>query len=102
MSDIKRLLNVDPVTKTQEVFHYDWKTDDTYIQKVQDVEPILEDNKMWRNDINQRKQDFRRVASIPLSVFYQIPREIRQDGKELRKWLNRPENAAFRTWEGSV
>lgn len=102
MADLKRVLSYDPATRTKTTYHYDWKTDDSYIQTQQDVQPILEDNKIWRNDVDQRKHDFRRVASIPLHLFYQIPAAIRNDSKELRKWLNQPEHSAFRTWEGSV
>jgi hypothetical protein len=103
MADIKRILDYDPSTRTKTTFHYDWKTNDTIFESTQDAQPFLEDNQVWRNHITQdRKSDFRRVASIPLNVFYSIPREIRQDGKALRRWLNNPDNAAFKTWNGTV
>lgn len=102
MADIKRVLEYDPTTRTKTIYHYDWKTDDSYLQRVQDVEPIIEENKLWRHHVDQSKRDMKRVASIPLNVYYSIPREIRQDGKLLRQWLNNPENFAFKTWEGTV
>lgn len=102
MADIKRILEYDPASRTKTTFHYDWKTDDTIFETVQDAEPIIESNKIWRNDVDQRKNDFRRVASIPLNVFYAIPREVRQDSIALRRWLNNPDNFAFKTWDGQV
>lgn len=101
MADLKRVLDYDPTTRTKTTFHYDWKTDDIYLQKQQDCEPVIEDNKTWINHVDQRN-DFRRVASIPLSVYYQIPLDVRRDGKALKRWLNEPDNRAFRTWHGTV
>jgi hypothetical protein len=43
------------------------------------------------------------VASIPLSVYYELKRQgIADDPKALRKWLNQSENQAFRTREGTL
>jgi hypothetical protein len=44
-----------------------------------------------------------KVASIPLSVYYELKRQgIADDPKALRKWLNQSENRAFRTREGTL
>lgn len=103
MADLKRVLEYDPSTRTKTTFHYDWKTDDTIFETTQDTQPVIDDNQVWRNHITQdRKATFRRVASIPLGVFYSIPREKRQAWSELRRWLNDGDNAAFRTWNGTV
>lgn len=103
MADLKRVLEYDPATRTTTTFHWDWKSDTTCLSKSQDVEPLLESNHVWRNHIDQdRKADFRKVASIPLNVYYNIPLEIRQDSKALRRWLNDPDNAVFKTWNGTV
>lgn len=103
MADLKRILEYDPATRSKTTFHYDWKTDDTIFETTQDAAPIIEDNQVWRNHITQdRKANYRRVASIPLNVYYSLPLEIRQDGKALRRWLNDPDNAAFKTWHGTV
>jgi hypothetical protein len=44
------------------------------INRVQDVEPILENNKRLRNEAQDRKSSFRHIASIPNVL--------------LEKWLN--------------
>jgi hypothetical protein len=47
--------------------------------------------------------DMSRVASIPLSVYYDLKRRgIADDPVALRKWLNDGDNRVFRTREGTV
>jgi hypothetical protein len=43
---------------------------DLRVHSYQDVEPIIEDNKRWKNAGNQ-SGDFRRVASIPNNIILQ-------------------------------
>lgn len=51
--------------------HYDESEDKTYIGRVQDCEPIVENNKRLQtmNDGYSPSRELRRVASIPLTVF---------------------------------
>jgi hypothetical protein len=43
------------------------------------------------------------VATLPLSVYYQLKREgIADDPKRLAKWMNDPDNRAFRTRGGRL
>jgi|TARA_R110000787_G_scaffold239205_2_gene345337 hypothetical protein len=46
--------------------HIDKTTSKIVVKKQQDVNPILEDNKIHRNHINQQKGEFQRIAQIPL------------------------------------
>ncbi len=103
MADLKRILEYDPTTRTKTTFHYDWKENDTIFEEVQDVSSILDLNAIQRSENKpNHKNDMWHVGRIPLNVFYSIPREIRQNGKFLREWLNRPENRAFKTYDGNA
>lgn len=71
----------------------------------QDVTARLETNREMRNDTprSARWRDFERVASIPLTVYFDLKkRGIADDTKALMKWLNDPDNRAFRTREGRL
>jgi hypothetical protein len=68
----KRLLDRNPVTGVEEWFHYDPMTGDVHIETRQDVEPILDLNKMQANDADFTrkgiKNDMWRYASVPVVV----------------------------------
>ena len=55
-----------------EVFHYDQLTGDAYIETIQDVDPLIDQNKDLQNDDsysrNGIKNDMWHFASIPISV----------------------------------
>lgn len=76
------------------------------VDNSQDAEPVLEDNKMRYNSVDERTRwnDFsNRVASIPLVVWWDlVKRGIADDEKALRKWLDDPENRHFRTRPGKL
>lgn len=67
---MKRLLGRDTLTGVTEWFHYD--NGDVHIETVQDVEPILDNNKNWANseEATRRgiKNEMWRYASIPVVV----------------------------------
>jgi len=69
---MKRLLDYDPLTGVTEIFHYDEMTGDVHIETTQDVEPILEKNKVLQNyddyTKNGIKNEMWHFASIPLVV----------------------------------
>ena len=84
-------------------FHYDDETDEAVIQKTQDVSSIIEANKVEFNAAPERFGEFTKVGSIPLSVYYELERKgILNDQKALAKWLNDPDNRAFRTRPGTI
>jgi len=71
----------------------------------QDVTDIVEANKAALNatDKHAKWGEMTRVASIPLSIFYSPEfQKISKDPAALKRWLNDPENAAFRTRGGQV
>lgn len=84
-------------------FHYDADKDEAVIQKTQDVSSIIEANKVEFNAAPERFGEFTKVGSIPLSVYYELERKgILNDQKAMAKWLNDPDNRAFRTRPGTI
>ena len=84
-------------------FHYDADKDEAIIQKEQDVTAIIEDNKAEFNEAPERWGEWTKVGSIPISVYYELERQgILHDQKALAKWLNDPDNRAFRTRPGTI
>ena len=72
---------------------------------MQDVTSIANVNKRSYADIDSKAKygDLARVASIPLSVYYDLKRRgIADDPAALKKWLNDPDNRAFRTRGGTL
>lgn len=70
---MKRHLDYDPVTKTQEVIHLDG-TGRAVIESIQDVEGILEMNALEAEFFDKRR-DYWKVGSIPLSFCFDWARE---------------------------
>lgn len=107
----KRLLDADGGVISE--FHYDHSSDLTTIKMVQDVEPIIENNKDLRSQGKgyTPSGDMRHVASIPLVV---VEQWIKEDGVNfmtlprheksiyLRRKLNDIDNRAWRTSEGRM
>lgn len=105
---MKKLLDVQDGVASE--VHYDEMADTTHVRRVQDVEPIIERNKLLQTD-NPYSPDrsLKRIASIPLVIAEQW---IKQDGvnwlalpkKEkaayLRRKLNDPNWRHLRTSEG--
>ena len=88
---------------------YDEPTGQHVITRVQDVEPILENNKALYNlnDGYSPSREFRRVAEIPISVAEQWYREgvnIYDPNcrEEIRRRLNDPVNLFLRTAPGRL
>jgi hypothetical protein len=106
---MKRVLSVDPLTKSAEI-----ATDDgeggLIITTTQDCTDIIENNKAQYAQTDERKKygDWDKVASIPLAVFQDLNKlGICQgfavtDQKKFKEWLNNPENRYFRTRPGRV
>lgn len=63
------LLGVDPDTGARETLHHDESADTFVIQRVEDVEPVLEWAKGRYNEgIANRHSEFRQIAEVPYSV----------------------------------
>lgn len=106
---MKRRLDSD--NGVSSTFHYDSDGDRTTVQTVQDVEPILENNKRLQtlNDGYNADRTMKRIASIPLVVVQQW---MQEDGVNwlalpkaekavyLRRKLNDPQWRYLRTSEG--
>ena len=92
---MKRLLDHNGDTTT--VFHFDEMTDKATIQRTQNCEPIIENNKRLQtmNDGYSPSREFKRVASIPFVVFEQW---LTEDGLDWRRYwaMERKEQAAYR------
>lgn len=98
-----------------ELFDYDFRTGRsvwrffdgaaTHFRTDYPVDDILRDNRADFNESNgARFGDGRRVASIPLNIFYEQLHEAhcQDDEAFVSRWLNDPDNRAFRTFEGTV
>ena len=106
-----RPFGIDPITGGKETIHFD---DDGKIRIVKEtnVEAILAQNyedrkystKEWGDSWEKDGESFVRFARIPLDVYYNenlLPRDIRNDPKEFIKWIQRPEQEAFRARWGN-
>lgn len=108
MSQITKLFDYDPLTRTKKLFHYDADTDTFTIENQQDVTDLVGDNKTAYNLFDERanwKGDLHKVASIPLTVMYDLKRKgmwFDQDPAAFRRWLNDPDNRFFRTRPGRI
>jgi hypothetical protein len=90
--------------------HWDQIDEKLIIESTQDTAPILESNKFERNEFDTKfnsgqkyNRGFTKVASIPNIVIDKLMREgIWNDKDAMKKWLNDPDNKAFRTGGGWV
>jgi len=108
----KRLLDVDPVTGIKTYHSYDYNSNITYIQKVQDVEPILERNKALANSEHQAKgikSCWWHHATIPNTVIeawlkegVDIFSKAPEQKKLVRRMLNHPDWRYLRTGSGKL
>ena len=97
------------VTKT--ILHSDDSEGKIHIETTQDVQPVLEENKIRRNlgEFHNKKKDWYHAASIPLVVVQQLvkkgimhPHGAVKDKARFKKWVNDPDNRAFRIWQGNL
>ena len=73
---MKRLLDYDPLTRTQTFHEYDHSSGKTVIETVQDVRGILDHNKRLANDAAYKargiKQDYYHFATVPNCVLMEL------------------------------
>lgn len=100
-----RVLDQDEETGKIELFHYDESTDRVTIETITDVTDIVEANKALFNEHTSldRYGDMTRVASIPMSLYFDLKAKgIVGDDEKMKAWLNNPDNRFFRTRPGKV
>lgn len=107
MSDVinSRIISENAAIGQKQVWH-DHEDGSVTIQTVQKVDDVAEANKKTFNQFDERagwKGEMHRVASIPMSVFYDLKRKgIIDDPVAMKKWLNDADNRVFRTRPGQV
>lgn len=100
-----KIFDVNADLGIKRIWHYNDETDEATIQTQQDVTDIIEENKQEFNQVDERARwgEFSRVASIPLSLYYELKKEGKlEDQAYMKRWLNDPENRHFRTRPGEV
>lgn len=106
MATETRLFDRNEETGITRVWHYDDTTEESHIETISDVTELIEDNKARFNSVDERapyKNEFHRVASIPMNLYYKLKAEgILGDQKAMKKWLNNPDNRLFRVRPGVV
>ena len=108
---MKRILTSDPLTGSVTYFHKDPVTGLIGIENTQDVTDIVERNKRIQNDGTDGwspSKDLKHVASVPLGILHQwaieagVPLNSKAMGEIIKKRLNDPDYAAFRTGSGHL
>ncbi len=99
-----RLLDYDPVMKVRRMFHPSTDGDSFIEEGTQNVTGLLSDNTARQNAYRPKGfGDGRRMASIPIVVWEGLLRDgTADDPKKLKRWLNDPDNRAFRTMLGRI
>jgi hypothetical protein len=101
-----KLFDINPITGTRKMWHYDAEKDEATIETIIDATQIVSDNKDRFNSFDEKanwKGDMHHVASIPMALFYQMKAEGKLDDEAyMKRWLNDPDNRAFRTRPGEV
>lgn len=69
----------------------------------QDVTGILEYVKAKKEDTQAMRSEMRPVAEVPMAIVERAMQEgWYNDPAAWKRWLNDPDNKAFRIWEGRV
>jgi hypothetical protein len=104
---MKKILDHDPLSGITRTFHYDEGNDakNFLIETVQETAGLVEDN---RDLLNNAKRGFHgeemsHVARIPTTIMMDlIKKGIDKDPVAFKRWLNDPDNAAFRVKPGVI
>ena len=102
---MKREFSYDPLTGVRTIFHASDDGDSFVLEKRQDVSGIVELNKAQLNAHTSldRWGDGKKVASIPMAIYAEwVATGKDKDEAFIRRWLNDPANAHFRTRPGRV
>jgi len=103
-----QFLDIDGDTGAVETFHYDESDDKfTIARQSRDLEPTLDHNAYWQNDVVQRG-GARKVASIPIDAVYELLQHHginvfnKNHKPALLRLLNSSEYWRFRTGGGRL
>jgi len=101
-----KLFDINTETGTRKMWHYDAEKDEATIETIIDATQIVSDNRDRFNSFDEKanwKGDMHHVASIPMALYYQMKAEGKLDDQAyMKRWLNDPDNRAFRTRHGEV
>jgi metal-dependent HD superfamily phosphatase/phosphodiesterase len=99
---VKRIFSQDDATGITKYWHVTGNGE-YVVETQQNVSAIVEANKRQYNDTPNKHGDLNKVATIPLSVYYELKRKgIADDPKALKKWINDRDNRVFRTRAGTL
>lgn len=93
------ILNALPEERRLTIYHEE--DGKTYVESRQDCSHIIKAASILADE--PPGKDFRHVGFIPETVMDQWMRDGSfNDPNVLKRWLNDPQNAPFRTWKGRV
>ena len=100
MAERKVVYRDDGAVKRTAIWEDD-KPEILHVYTEQDMAQTIENNKAMR-ELHPEKSNNKLLArGVPIAVAEQALRED-WDQKDWKKWLNDPDNAAFRVWPGRV
>ena len=109
MSGERRELDFDAESGIKHNFVYEAgetpSQDKFVIETTQDVTDIIKRNRASLNEVDVHAPwgEWSKVASLPLSVYYDLKQQgILDDRARFKKWLNDPDNKYFRTRGGRI
>lgn len=100
-----RDFSFDPLTGTKTTFHFDHTNDTFVLKKEQDVTALVERNKASMANTDERAKwgEGQIAASIPMSIYMEwVATGKDKDQAFVKRWLNDPANAHFRTRPGRI
>jgi len=100
-----QVVSGDALCKQRVLWHEDLATGDVTLETIVDLTEIIDYNKSLYNSTDERATFKGRtlMAKIPMGLFMQLDRlGITRDDKRFRKWLDDPDNRAFRTRPGKM
>ena len=100
MAEIKRIYRDDGAI-LREMIWEDTDPLNVIIRTQQDLEQVVDNNRILQ-ELHPRRSTNKLVArGVPVSVAERAMRE-QWDERDWAKWLDDPDNAAFRVWPGRV
>src|SRR5262247_1028138 len=98
--EVKRVYRDDGAVRRTMIWEDD-RPDIVHVKTELDLAQAIENNKILR-DLHPRRSTNKLIArGVPLTVAEQAMRE-QWDEAKWAKWLDDPDNAAFRVWQGRV
>lgn len=100
MVEIKHVYRNDGAVKRTMVWE-DTDSETVHVLTEQDLTQAVENNRILR-ELHPRRSTNKLIArGVPLTVAEKAMRE-QWDERDWAKWLDDPDNAAFRVWQGRV